>query len=191
MSKAVGPTYTVAFKRRREYLTNYRKRLALLKSETPRFVVRKTNRMVIAQIVEYTSGSDRTVVNATSADLKKFGWHPRANLPTAYLVGLLCGKLAAKGKIKKAILDTGLSSPRKGSFLFAALKGFKDAGVEIPAGEIQIDDSRISGKHIAEYAKSLAGSEKYALQFGDYVKAHVKPEDMEQLFNDAKQKIMK
>ena len=43
MGKATGPTYTVPFKRRRENLTNYAKRLALLKSMKPRMVVRKSN----------------------------------------------------------------------------------------------------------------------------------------------------
>jgi len=191
MAKAVGPTYTVPFRRRRKGLTNYRKRLALLKSELPRLVVRKTNRSIIAHVVEYTPTFDKTLFSVNSAELKAFGWHPRANLPTAYLVGLLCGKAAEKKKIKKAVLDTGLSSPGKGSFIFAVLKGVKDAGIEVPAGEIQIDEARISGKHIAEYAKSLVGTDKYKLQFGDYVKAGVKPEDIEKIFSDAKQKIMK
>ncbi len=191
MSKATGPTYIVAFKRRRNGVTNYRKRLALLKSGIARFVVRKSNRSIVSHIVEYNEKFDKTIFSVNSADLKKFGWHPRANLPTAYLVGLLCGRTAIKKKVKNAILDSGLSSPGKGSFIFATLKGFKDAGVEIPAGEIKVDESRVNGKHIADYAKSIAGSDKYKLQFGDYIKAGVKPENIEQLFNDVKQKIMK
>ena len=38
-----GPTYKVAFKRRREQKTDYKKRLAVLKSKKDRVVLRVTN----------------------------------------------------------------------------------------------------------------------------------------------------
>jgi ribosomal protein L18 len=40
MAHATGPVYKVAFRRRRKNLTNYAKRLALVKGSSPRLVVR-------------------------------------------------------------------------------------------------------------------------------------------------------
>lgn len=190
MTKATGPAYNVPFKRRARALTNYRKRLALLKSRLPRLVVRKTNRSVIVQISEFTPKFDRTIVSADSRDLRSFGWSPRANLPTAYLTALLCAKRALKAGAKKAVLDVGLSSPTKGSLTFAALKGALDGGLEVAHGEIDFDMERISGAHIAEYAKSLKGTDKYKKQFGAYVAAGVEPERLAEMFNAAKEKIL-
>ena len=41
--------------------TNYRKRLELLKSGIPRVVVRKTDKSVIAHIVQYSEEGDKTI----------------------------------------------------------------------------------------------------------------------------------
>ena len=48
-------------KRRRKGLTDYRKRLKLVKSGLPRFVVRKTNRYIIVQITESKAGGDKVL----------------------------------------------------------------------------------------------------------------------------------
>ncbi|MCX6777436.1 MAG: 50S ribosomal protein L18 [Candidatus Micrarchaeota archaeon] len=154
MPKATGPTYNVPFRRRRECLTNYAKRIALLKSKTTRMVVRKSNRRVLVHFVDYSPKGDVTRVSADSAQLGQFGWKPSANLPTAYLVGFLAGKKAGKAGLKKAILDVGLQRLQKSSFVFAAAKGACDAGVQVPFSADMLDEARLSGRHISEYAKS-------------------------------------
>lgn len=189
MSKASGPTYKVGFRRRRECVTDYRKRLALLKSGQPRLIVRKSNRLVIVQLVKWEDG-DHTVASASSNELKKFGWPPRANLPTAYLTALLCGLRAKKAGVSAAVLDTGLARPTKGSFIFAALKGAIDAGLDVPHGEELFDEARISGAHIASFAGSI-DPERHKNQFSAYVAAGVKLEDIPKLFDDVKSKISK
>ena len=84
------------FARRRKGVTNYRKRLALLKSGLPRAVVRFTNSKVMVQISDFEGKGDRVLASATSADLEKMGWkNSKTNLPASYL----SGKLAAKNAI--------------------------------------------------------------------------------------------
>ena len=62
------------FARRRKGVTNYRKRLALLKSGLPRAVVRFTNSKVMVQISDFEGKGDRVLASASSADLEKMGW---------------------------------------------------------------------------------------------------------------------
>jgi large subunit ribosomal protein L18 len=190
MARATGPTYNLSFRRRRLNLTNYRKRLAMLKSEVPRLVVRKTNRSIIVQLIQFTPKFDKTLVAANSVELKSAGWHPKANLPTAYLTALLCAERAKGAKLENAILDIGLQTASKGAFMFAALKGALDGGLKIPVGEVAFDEARISGKHIAEYAKKIAGSDAYKRQFGDYIKAGAKPEHLDAQFAEVKKKVL-
>jgi len=144
--------YKVAHRRRREGRTDYRFRLKLLKSKKPRFVVRKFNKNISCQIIEYNPKGDKTIVSAHSRELKNLGWsHNAGNLPAAYLTGLLCGLRAKDKKIKEAVFDAGLYTSTKGSKLYAALKGFLDAGVAIPhSSEILPDEKRIKGEHITE-----------------------------------------
>ena len=147
---AHSPTYKVKFRRRREGVTNYRKRLKLLYSGLPRAVVRKTNTRIIVHIVEYAEKGDRTLVYFSSDLLKKYGWElPHRNIPSAYLTGYVVGALALKKGIDSAVLDIGLHRPTKGAKVFAALKGMVDAGLDIPhSEEILPDESRIKGVHI-------------------------------------------
>ncbi len=150
---AKGAKYVVPHRRRREGKTNYRKRLKLLLSGKPRLVVRKSLRHMRAQIIEYDPKGDRTIVSATTEELKKFGWNlPTGNTPAAYLVGLLIGKRALEKGIKEAVLDIGLHSSVKGSRLYAVLKGALDAGLQVPhSEEILPSEERIRGEHIASY----------------------------------------
>ncbi len=145
--------YRVKFRRRREGKTNYKKRLALLKSGKPRLVIRVLNRQVVAQIVEFDPKGDRVLVSATSHELRKLGWegHP-GNAPSAYLTGLLVGHRAKKSGISEAILDIGLHTPVPGSNVYAVLKGAVDAGLEIPhSTDVLPPEERINGGLIAEY----------------------------------------
>jgi large subunit ribosomal protein L18 len=151
---ASGPRYSVKFRRRREGKTNYKSRLALVKSRKPRMVVRKTASCIIVQFVAFAPEGDRVLGTAISKELKDLGWkHSTKSVPAAYLTGYLASKRVV-GKIPEAVLDIGLSGPRKGSRVFAALKGALDGGIKIPHGkEILPSEDRIKGKHIEDYRK--------------------------------------
>ena len=166
MKMAENAIYRVKMRRRREGKTDYRKRLALLKSGMPRAVVRKTNSRIIVQIVEYHEDGDRILVNVTSDMLKKHGWNRSyKSIPAAYLTGYLAGKEALKKNIDEAVLDIGRHPAIAGTKLFAALKGLVDAGVEIPhSEEVYPSDDRIVGKHIGEDVEKMFNEVKSKLE---------------------------
>jgi len=123
-------------RRRAEAKTDYKARLALLKSEKPRLIIRRTNRYIILQIVESHIAQDKVLFGATSKELLSKGWPESLsgslkNRAAAYLAGLLLGKKAS-GKIKEAILDMGMHRNIKKSRIYSALKGVIDAGIKIP-----------------------------------------------------------
>ena len=141
------------FRRRREGKTDYRKRLALVKSGKPILTVRRTNTQIIAHIREFDPVGDITRVMITSKKLAEYGWDHTSfkNTPAAYLTGYLIGRMAIKEGIKEAILDIGRHTATKGARVFAVLKGAVDAGLDIPHSPDKIpDDSRIRGEHISE-----------------------------------------
>ncbi len=189
MSKARGPTYIVKFRRRRTHITDYRKRLNMLKSKLPRLVVRRSNKNIICQIIEFDSKGDKTVFSAHTRELKAFGWLPKVNTPTAYLVGLLLAK-KTKSKINKVILDIGRYTASKNNIAFSVAKALIDSGIECPMNQEMIDSARISGTHISNYAKSLDG-EKFKNLFGDYLANNIDPRNLPDLFESVKEKIMK
>ena len=188
-----GKRRTVPHRRKRESKTNYKKRLALLKSGQNRLVIRKSLNTITAQIIKYDPNGDRVVASANSADLKKLGWKMhKANIPSAYLTGLLLGSKAKHNKINTAVLDLGLQIPMKGGKLFAALKGAIDAGLDVRHDDTALpSEERISGKHIAEYASKIkADPQRYNRQFSRYTKEGVNPEDAGKMFEEAKKKIL-
>ncbi len=144
-------TYATPFRRRKEQKTNYKKRLALLKSKQLRLVARKSNNNFIAEVVEYFKTGDKARVFVHSRELKAFGWSKHAgNIPAAYLTGYLCGKKAVKDNLESAILDMGLNTPVHGSRIFAGLKGAIDAGLKVKADEkVFPSEDRIKGSHIS------------------------------------------
>jgi large subunit ribosomal protein L18 len=179
------------FKRRRQALTNYKKRLELVKSGMDRVIVRKTNKRILGQVARYSVDGDRILSQASSNELEKFGWPSRPNRPTAYLTGLLLAKKYHEGSKADHILDIGLSTPVKDSIPFVFAKGCMDGGMKVKAN-IKLEEKTYNAsntKHIAEM-KSKEG-EKYKKQYSAYLKANVDPENIHKLFNDAKEKIMK
>jgi len=143
--------YLMQLKRRRKNKTNYKKRLALLKSEGTRLVIRKSLSNIFVQFVNFDPKGDKTVACAFSTELRKLGWNKTGNIPAAYLTGLLAGKKAKEKKVDNAILDLGLQTSTKGSRLYAALKGVIDSGINVPHSEdILPSEDRILGKHISE-----------------------------------------
>ncbi len=191
---ARGPRYRVPWRRRREGKTNYYKRLKLVLSGKPRFVVRRTNKYIVVQVAEAKVEGDRMLAVAHSRELVKlYGWKGGTkNTSAAYLTGYLAGLRAIKAGIKEAVLDIGLATPVKGSRAFAALKGGLDAGLDIPhSEEIIPSEERIRGEHIAKWAKELSESEpeKYKRLFSKYLETGLKPEDLPKHFEETLQKI--
>ena len=129
------------FKRRRiKGKTDYRKRLILLKGDSLRLVVRKSNRYILLQIIESKQARDSVRATFTTKELLSYGWPENKagslkSLGAAYLAGFALGKKLS-GTIKsRVILDSGLTPHTKGSRLYATVKGFSDAGIEISFSE--------------------------------------------------------
>jgi large subunit ribosomal protein L18 len=158
--------YRLPFKRRRENVTDYRRRLKLLRAKVPRAVIRKTLQNTIVQIVNFEAIGDKIVSSATALELKKFGWsHSTKTVPAAYLTGYLAGKRAIKNGIEKAVLDIGRQVPSKGSRVFAALQGMLDAGLSIPHNKEKLPDAdRLAGKHLNEHIESEMNKIKSKLE---------------------------
>ena len=190
---ATGPSYRVPFRRRREGKTDYRSRRALVLSRLPRLVVRRTLKHIIVQIVEAEVAGDKVVASAHSRELAKtYGWQGNCrNVPAAYLTGLLCGFKAIVHGVKKAVLDIGLHSPSRGARVFAALKGVLDAGVTVPHSENMLpDETRISGRHIADYGSQLSSNpEIYQQKFSKHLSRDLRPEHLSEHFSLIKDKI--
>lgn len=184
----------VNYRRKREGKTDYRLRLRLIASGKPRLTIRRTDKHIIVQVIEFHPDGDKVIAGASTHDLSKYGWKSHTkNLPASYLAGLLCGTKAKHLKVTEAITDLGLNKSIKGGILYAALKGAVDAGLKVPySKEIVPTEDRITGKHIAEYAKLLSKDKaKYAKQFSKYIKSNIKPEEINKDFENTKSKILK
>jgi large subunit ribosomal protein L18 len=146
-----GPRYRVAFRRRREGVTDYRHRLKLLLSGKPRAVVRVSNARILVSVTSFDPAGDRILAAADSSELEAIGF-PGASLrstPAAYLTGYLAGLRAKSAEVSTAVLDTGLRHPTPGGRLVSVLKGLVDAGIEVPHGEQKFPTKdRLDGKHL-------------------------------------------
>lgn len=187
----INSNYTVPLRRKREGLTNYKKRMAYLKSGFTRLVIRTTNQNVVVQLVNYGVEGDVVLATVDSKSLKAHGWKfDGGNMPTAYLCGLLIGKTKAKGISKQVIIDFGLQRAVSGTRLYAVVKGAKDAGLNIDIADDHLPtDDRVSGKHIEEFAKSMS-KEAYAKQYSKLSKEGIKPESITSEFETVKDKIL-
>ncbi len=191
MGRAKGPTYIVPFKRRKIGRTRYKKRLALLRSNKPRLVVRKKNRDIMVQVVDFGYEGDRVLATVNGKILaKQFNWPSRRNMPTAYLVGLYAAKIAKQKGVSEVVPDIGLHSPTKQSIVFGAIKGAMDGGLKINMN-MEISADRISGKHITDYAKALKekNPEEYKKRFSSYFEQKANPENLPDLFEQTVKKI--
>lgn len=186
-------TYRVAYRRRRKGLTDYKKRLTLLKSGRTRLVIRLSNNAVQCQMVNYDEKGDKTLVTATSLTLPKYGYKGHTgNMPAAYLTGFECGLKAKKKGLKNAILDTGLYASKKGSRIYAALKGVIDAGVEMAANEKAFpEERRIKGYHIANHAAILnkENPQEYEKLFFKILERKLEPEKYPEHFEEVKKRL--
>ena len=139
------------FRRRSQNITDYKRRLALLKSGEIRLVVRRTSRNIIAQLVDYEPEGDKVLTTVDMKFLNGVGWLGGANTPAAYLIGLEVAKRAKNLKVKKAILDAGRT--HSSSKVFALVKGATERGLVIPCSkEVFPSMERCNGKQLDEYA---------------------------------------
>lgn len=182
--------YKLAFKRRKEGKTDYKARLKLMGQNKHRFVVRFSNKHIIAQIVTMNNEGDETLVAVNSKELEKLGWKAGGkNISAAYLTGFLCGKKALKKDITGATLDIGLKTSLKGSKIYAVLKGAVDAGLDIPHNDSVVPDpERINGEHIAKYTETLSSADTKQ-KFSKYKENGLEPSKLPEHFNSIKEKI--
>ena len=143
------------FRRRKAGLTDYRRRLKLLRGRKPRAVVRVSNTRTTCQLVTWDASGDLVTVSVTGSDLsKKYGWpqdFSKKSVPASYLVGFAMGKAAKAQGAEEAVLDIGLAASTPGNRVFSALKGMVDAGLEIPHGDnVLPEEDRINGSHISD-----------------------------------------
>ncbi len=182
---------SLAFKRRRKGLTNYKKRLALVKGGMERVIVRRSNRRIIGEVAMYSEHGDMITAYADSNELKGMGWPSHSNRATAYLTGmLLASKALKKSKDSEYVLDIGLSSPVKNSIPFVFAKGCIDRGMKLRSG-VEIPDTVYDCSDTA-YAASLKKEiSKYERQYGAYIKAGKEPDKLNSLFNELRSKLAK
>lgn len=154
--------HVLGYRRKREGRTNYKKRLALLKSMRPRLVVRMSNRYVQLQLVSYEPDGDKIVVGMTSKALLQHGWKGSANsLPAVYLTSRLLAQAAVKKGVTEAIIDLGLQRHRSQGRFAAAIKGAVDGGLDVPVNEeIFPPADRLLGKHLADKGAAVSAVAK-------------------------------
>jgi large subunit ribosomal protein L5e len=168
-TKAYFKRFQVKYKRRRAGKTDYRARIRLTtqdknKYNTPkyRFVVRFTNKDIVAQITYATLAGDIVLTSAYAHELPRYGLKGGlTNYAAAYCTGLLLARRHLKnfeldqeyvgnetatgedynieeGEGKRpfrALLDVGLVRTTTGNRVFGALKGALDGGLDVPHSE--------------------------------------------------------
>jgi large subunit ribosomal protein L18 len=122
-------------RRRKEGKTNYKSRLALLKSGLPRLIIRKSNLYIMAQIVESKIAQDKVIIGNSTKDLISKGWATEKlgslkSLPAAYLLGFIIGT-KSKDRFNEVIVDIGLNRHIPKSRICAVVKGALDSGLNI------------------------------------------------------------
>jgi large subunit ribosomal protein L5e len=108
----------------------------------------------------------------------------------------------------RALLDVGLARTTSGARVFGALKGATDGGIDVPHNDHRFPGSKregtewttspethrkyIFGQHVADYMRQLEeDDERLNTQFGRYVAAGIKPDDIEGLYTAAHAAIRK
>ncbi len=188
---AKNARYILAYRRRREQKTDYQARRILATSDSPRFVVRTSNKGIVAQVVKAELNGDKVLTQGSSNELaSKYGWQASGkSIPAGYLLGLVTGYKAVKEGVETAYLDLGLKRPTKGSKVFAVVKGAIDAGLNIPCdSDVVPPPERINGGDIAKYAQVI-DPEGYERFFSIYLKKGLRPESLPEHFEEIKKKI--
>jgi len=107
----------------------------------------------------------------------------------------------------KALLDVGLRRTTTGARLFGCMKGACDGGLDIPhndrrfpgttclgkdyTADAEVHKEHIFGGHVKEYMEALLedDEEAYQKQFSRYIAAEVGPDDIEDMYTEAHEKI--
>ncbi|KAH0612724.1 uncharacterized protein H6S33_009104 [Morchella sextelata] len=105
----------------------------------------------------------------------------------------------------KAHLDVGLHRTSTGARIFGAMKGASDGGLYIPHSESRFPGFDIETKeldaellrkyifsgHVAEYMETLADDdeERYKSQFGQYIESGIEADGLEEVYENAHEKI--
>ena len=146
---------TIPFRRKREKRTNYKKRMALLKSNSVRLVVRRFNKNIVAQLVKYSDDGDHVLSTVHSSSLKKLGKKiVSGNCSESYLTGMLIAKKAKQLKVEGAVVDIGLHTSTKGSRIYSLINGAVDGGLKINVDKALFpSQEKIKGKDPAEFEK--------------------------------------
>lgn len=179
--------------RRQNKKTNYKLRIALLKSGLPRIVIRRSLNALKVQITQYDTSGDRVLLEETSKNLRKYGWNGHTgNTTAAYLTGLLIGLKSKQMGIKNAVADIGTQVSSKSNVMYAVVKGAKDAGIDIPSDDaILPDEKRIRGNHVVEFAAKLKSNpDLYQKQFSSCLKNNFDPEKYPEYFEKTKHSII-
>ncbi|CAM8887336.1 hypothetical protein QQ045_025742 [Rhodiola kirilowii] len=199
-SRAYFKRFQVKFRRRRDGKTDYRARIRLInqdknKYNTPkyRFVVRFTNKDIIAQIISASIAGDLVLASAYAHELPRYGLEVGlTNYAASYCTGLLLsrrvlqkleldaeyeGNVEATGEDYsvepadrrpfRALLDVGLLRTTTGNRVFGALKGALDGGLDIPHSE-----KRFAG--YGKDSKQLDAEVHRKYIYGGHVAAYVR-----------------
>lgn len=181
--------------------TDYRARIRLInqdknKYNTPkyRFVMRFTNKDIIAQIISASIAGDMVLASAYSHELPLYGLEVGlTNYAAAYCTGLLLARRVLKmlemdqeyeGNVEapgedysvepaetrrpfRALLDVGLVRTTTGNRVFGALKGALDGGLDIPHS-----DKRFAG--FSKDSKQLDAEVHRKYIYGGHVAAYMR-----------------
>ncbi|MFW5846654.1 MAG: 50S ribosomal protein L18 [Nanoarchaeota archaeon] len=143
-------------KRRREYRTDYKKRIGYLKSDKPRLVFRLSNKKAISQYVQSQEAQDSIEINLDSKELLKYGWPENfagslKSITACYLLGYLIGKKIIKEKKETPILDFGMINMLWKTKPYSFLKGVIDSGIKLECPEEAFpEQERIQGKNLKQ-----------------------------------------
>ena len=182
--------YVHTLKRIRQRKTNYRKRSGILIGRRPFIITKISGQNISAQALRPTLTGDIVIASAHSRELIRHGWKGSMNsMPACYLTGLLLGKKSIQKGATNAVLYTG-NNPFT-TKVAACLKGIVDSGIKIPVSKESLPgDDRVSGEHIANYAKLLKDSEeKYNSRFSALLKQGLRPEDYPVHFEEIRMRI--
>ncbi|KAG5394675.1 hypothetical protein IGI04_024638 [Brassica rapa subsp. trilocularis] len=200
--------YQVKFRRRRDGKTDYRARIRLInqdknKFNTPkyRYVVRFTNKDIVAQIVSATITGDIVLASAYAHELPRYGLKAGlTNYAAAYCTSLLLARRVLQmlemdaeyegnAEIRLILnkydnesvgaLDGGLDIPHSDK----RFAGFNKEGKNLDA---EVHRKYIYGGHVADYMKLLMEDEpeKYQSHFSNYLKKDLAPENMEEMYKN-------
>ena len=136
-------------KRKKMGVTDYRKRLSLLRSESTRLIIRPTGKGIVVQVADFAQEGDIILATVNANILKKTLGISGNNSQISYISGYYLGMKALSKGVEYAVVDTGRFKLTRGGRISCAIKGAVDAGLEINVSEeIFPPKDRIQGKHL-------------------------------------------